>query len=310
MLAGEYAVLRGARSLALTVNKRLTISIKPASDLVTVHSDIWDEAMQVSASDEAPDNPLLNSIHWGMTHWNIKSADIHVSSEIAISDGLGSSSAVRLGALTALAHFAGQDLPLWDVARLAWTQQREQQGFASGYDFATQSLGGLVILKPDYENWPGLCSNAGWQNLEGFVHIFRGGRGAPTDIVAGSTGQWLRDRDLSSALDLRSEELVDQLLHFNQSGQDAAKLINAIKIHRQLFEENPHFPIAIKRGFQELRGFDQDWTFKTTGAGGEDSILLFGHESDIAPAKAQLKTLGWEKLDANICHDGIKFLER
>ena len=57
---------------------------------------------------------------------------------------------------------------------------------------------------------------------------------------------------------------------------------------------------------QETRGFDSEFTFKTTGAGGEDAIFLLGLNNAIEPARQKLATLGWREFKYNCQQEGLK----
>ena len=309
MLSGEYSVLGGGRSLAFTVDKRLQVSVETQALGVSVHSELWSEAKNLHLTDTAPENPLLNSVHWAMKNWGIDCCRVEVRSHINVSDGLGSSSAVRLASLAALSRYAGRDDQLWDLARLAWQQQKLQQGFASGYDIASQTCGGLVLFEPDYNNWPGQCQDLGWKRLESIVHVFVGGKGAPTDLVAGSTSQWLKDQGRWDSLNQYADILIDELVAYNDGAANYNSVIEAVANHRRVFEDNLNFPIHIKNDLSSVSGFDKTWSFKTTGAGGEDSILLFGSENEIKDGVKKLKNLGWEKLNTSVSPQGLEIIE-
>ncbi len=83
-------------------------------------------------------------------------------------------------------------------------------------------------------------------------------------------------------------------------------LVRAVAAHRQLFTGAPHFPQALAVALSEVDGCDLTWSFKTTGAGGEDALLLVGLEADLRAPAAVLKTLGWRRLRAGFESAGAR----
>ena len=55
---------------------------------------------------------------------------------------------------------------------------------------------------------------------------------------------------------------------------------------------------------ESLDGFESDWTFKTTGAGGEDAILLFGKKHIIDAVVERVEALGWRLFDGSFSELG------
>ncbi|RZA16785.1 MAG: hypothetical protein EOP10_23960, partial [Proteobacteria bacterium] len=144
MLAGEYAVLKGGRSLSSAVDAFLTLTIEPSEQKgVWVESNLWPEPRLLTPQPQ--NEPLLDSLQRLLSH-NVR---VSVTSELDVSYGLGSSSAIRLAAHLATHAFEQKTINLsfderWQAAREAWHAQRTQQGFASGYDLVTQLQGGYV----------------------------------------------------------------------------------------------------------------------------------------------------------------------
>ncbi|MBC7662087.1 MAG: hypothetical protein H7249_20520 [Chitinophagaceae bacterium] len=296
LLAGEYAILRGGRTLSATVETRLKLEIAPASDFA-IYSDLW--SAPLSPSSTSRDEPLLDSVQFAARQHQVTKAHIHVQSDLDVKAGLGSSSAVRLAAHLALAAFAKQTVNLsdderWDAARAAWRLQKAQQGFASGYDLVTQMQGGFVEWTADYERWPGVVRSLSMDWLNKWVHPYVGGAGAPTKKVGGSVRSWLDEHHMWPDLTLKTEHLIEAIL-----SQNAETILNTIRAHRTLFASAPFYPQALDKSLAQLSGFDRSWTFKTTGAGGEDAILLIGPRSLLAEPDQALKNRGWSRLKSS-----------
>ncbi|RZA19825.1 MAG: hypothetical protein EOP10_19000 [Proteobacteria bacterium] len=291
MLAGEYAVLKGGRSLSSAVDAFLTLTIEPSEHVgVWVESNLWPEPRLLTPQPQT--EPLLDALQRLLSH-NVR---VSVTSDLDVSYGLGSSSAIRLAAHLATHAFEQNTINLsfderWTAAREAWHAQKTQQGFASGYDLVTQLQGGYVHWSPDYEQWPGRVQSRDPDWLKEYVHPYIGGEGAPTGKVGGGVRTYLDAGNLWPELLARSEALVTA---FAAESLDA--VISANQQHRALFVPAPFYPQKIYKLLASLPDFDRSWSFKTTGAGGEDAILLLGPKSCLTEADQTLKQRGWKPL--------------
>ena len=298
MLAGEYSVLTKGRSLSATVDAFLTMDISDRiEDSIEVQSNLWPQPIQLNFNKNP--EPLFDSLQSAAKQHDISRALVQVRSHLSVAYGLGSSSAVRLAAHLGLLAFAKQSIQfppdlLWSSAREAWRLQREQQGFASGYDLVTQLHGGYLEWRPDYECWPGAIRSLSLDWLHDWVHPYAGGQGAPTEKVGGSVRGWLDQEGLWPELLQRNECLIDAFL-----AQEGEALIAANQTHRQLFQKAPFYPASLYKGLASLSGFDRSWSFKTTGAGGEDAILILGHRSNLTGVDAALNRQGWKRLSSS-----------
>lgn len=318
MLAGEYSVLSGGRALAATLNRRLDVTVVAQPDLgpfVSVESNLWDEARRIEAGhdpNDYQDEPLLEAVARGMQLHGVTGVAVKVGSELDVNFGIGSSSALRLAVLIALEDYARlrrgdgslRRDALWGAAREALRLQRHAQKQASGYDIATQLVGGLALFSPaaELDEWPAACVAAPatrFDALHRLVHVFVGGRGAPTGRVTTETLTWLKERGLLLRVAAATEDLIEDFHRALAEPDDAKQrglLARAAGAHRKIFSASPHFPHALAVALGGLPGCDTSWSFKTTGAGGEDALLLLGDATDIAPAAALLEGAGWRRL--------------
>lgn len=339
MLAGEYAVLLGGRALSVTVDRRLavTATMKPKGYGARITSDLWPEARTLSdaavaVGRTADGDPLTTAAAYGMKAFGIEDVELIVTSELRVSHGIGSSSALRLAVLMALNALAPEGRRLGstlDVARHAWLLQREAQALASGYDVATQLTGGLVefrnpaarrpmIASPvaeDSDQWPVEITRHERliEPARELVHPFVGGRGAPTGKVTIETLAWLDQQGRLEPLLAASEDLVDAFHSALAERFDAhaqSHLIACVREHRSLFEGSPHDPSPLRAALMRLPGFDHTWSFKTTGAGGEDAILLIGEPTCLALATDTLYRMGWDRLSARLSSEPARVGER
>lgn len=311
MLAGEYAVLNGGPCLALTVDRWLQVTVRSQEQAgFSVRTNLWPEVVELHTADPyaIQAEPLLQACDEAGRRLQLDRVRVDVHSDLTIAHGLGSSSAVRLATLMALQAFAEQtaDLDTVSLARIAWNLQREQQLFASGYDVLVQSVGGLVHWEPDYTQWPGRFERLPLAPAHGWVHVFVGGQGAPTASFGGRVRRWLAAEGLEDDLGCRSHRLVEAFAQHFALGERSSlrELCTAVREHRQLFVAAPSYPHRLLELLSGLPGFDETWTFKTTGAGGEDAILLIGEAFGLGAAETALLTHGWRPLGARFGEQG------
>ncbi len=303
-VAGEYAVLRGETSLSASIGARLAVTVeRQDTDRLIVHSSLWPEPRNVDTA--AADEPLIQSLKFLRERHGIRGATITVESELSVAYGLGSSSAVRLGVHLGFAALYHQTLALddsqrWLAAREAWRLQAELQGFASGYDFVTQLEGGYLEWQPDFENWPGPVKQLDINWLKNFVHPYAGGQGAPTATVGGGVRRWLDENPARwTELETKTRDLVAAFL-----SQNIEQTVQANEKHATFFRQAPFYPTGLYNLLARLPEFGRSWTFKTTGAGGEDAILLIGPRSELTLADSALRRQGWRPLPWSWTNEG------
>ena len=122
----------------------------------------------------------------------------------------------------------------------------------------------------------------------------------------GSTTKWLKENNLWNELKLKSEDLVDEMLTFFKAPSSSlfGSLIKTVSAHRNIFKDSPKFPKELASLLESLEGFETNWTYKTTGAGGEDAVLLFGKKEDIDAVVESVSKLGWNLFDGSFSELG------
>jgi mevalonate kinase len=321
MLAGEYAILHGGECIACTVDRFMTISIdKAEQDEFILASNMWREPLSVvpgvfqNQNNDLFADTVLHAHH----RLGLKGAKITIDSALDCSFGIGSSSALRLGVLLGLKALAKHerqetaelsDAEKWQAAREACLLQRKQQQQASGYDIATQLLGGLVKMKPVPGAWPGRVATQPVQadRLGALLQIWVGGKGNKTAAMVPMVHSWLDENRLVPDLMEVNSRLVaafSRALSDQREAQDESLLIQAACAQRQLFERSPGFPTALFDKFKTIPGFDSLFTVKTTGAGGEDALLIVGDKRHTFEARTLLTSLGWYPLEARFTQAG------
>lgn len=308
MLAGEYAVLGGGRCIAATVDRCLKVRVSAGQG--RIRSDLW-PGEEILWRDIAPslkeEEALFQVLACLDGQFPIEALDIEVKSDLDPRHGLGSSTAVRLATLAAIEAFHGQAEEPLVQARRVWQWQLAQQSFASGYDALVQARGGLMLWSPDYTDWPGPLAAFPASALQPWIQIWVGGQGAPTQALGSSVRSWLSAQRLEIPLGESSDALVEAFHSLITEGslEALSKVCRATAVHRQLLSAAPAYPRHLLAALEGLAGFDQQWTFKTTGAGGEDAVLLIGQAADLAAPAARLRALAWYPLQAHFSDQGL-----
>lgn len=319
MLFGEYSVLWGQECLAFSLDRFMTIDAsRTEAKSVVIESDLWSELLELERGRPIPafaeGHLIVPLIVRLQKQFSLTGLRLKISSGWDISDGLGSSSALSLGVCLAAASLSRPeirdlkaDFPgvLWDCARIAWENQVQQQGFASGYDIACQLMGGLMGFSFTKEQWPATVTAYKHRKLSDYVQVFSGGRGAPTKGVGSKTIAWIEQNQLKLKFIDLMNAAKDSFLKVLSNEASNLEQIAIAKIAelRSILLPSPFFPLQLEDALKTCRGFDRDFTYKTTGAGGEDAIILFGTPKHTEEARHKLASLGWHQLDINFpCH--------
>lgn len=298
MLFGEYAVLEGHRSVALCFDRRIRCTATRGGDRVTVVSPgVFEPSIDLPAAalDQGPAPDPRLGLLWPILRAHARGG-VHLVFDAGFPPtwGLGSSSASTLAAAAALAGRGGVD-------RFAEVRdaQRALQGSASGYDVATQLLGGYVLYRDgeSAELQPLLVdAEPSW------VVAWTG-----TKVGTGPMIRRVRERfPPGHAVYARIGALAERGADLLREG-DLSGLGAALDEGHGLLEELgavPDEPAAIVRALQA----DPDVLgARMSGAGGGDCILILAADPTYAAAAA--RGHGLEVLDLHPDADGLRIEE-
>lgn len=132
ILLGEHAVVFGRPAIALAIDLRLKCSIRP-SDAPTLNGQLMDERA----------GPYISTVL--REHCHEGPVAVSIASELPSGSGLGSSAAVTVAALGAIAASRGSIVPE-EVARRAFDVESVVQGRASPIDTSISSHGGGIFI--------------------------------------------------------------------------------------------------------------------------------------------------------------------
>ena len=308
MIAGEYVALRGASVLASAVGPGMTLEFDsyPESAKWVVESEIWSHPREVDVLESQPNSlvdPLLACVWDAARRSDVIGGKLSVRSCLRIQDGLGTSSALRLGVALG---FSRMNSKIGDPMRLAWEWQKQAQNKASGYDVVTQFHGGTVLMQGlSEQEWPGDVQKLEMRNLsDNGLQLYGGGEGAPTQQVMSSTLDWLSDEP-DRWERLRTNSILFQNAFLKQH-PDQYELCGKL---RDSLEGCPYFPKKLAHELKRIDGVDKSWSFKFTGAGGEDAILLLGDAKQLELVGDLINSLGWNRIDKKLGYQGARIIE-
>jgi mevalonate kinase len=136
MLMGEHAVVYGHPSLVTAVDERLHVSIEPADSIqfITPHTNDtrFLEAALVTAKKK-----------FGIENLSVK---ITTHNGFCSVKGFGSSSAVTVAVIKAIADFTNHAITLRELFDAAYETVLSVQGVGSGFDVAAATYGGTLLF--------------------------------------------------------------------------------------------------------------------------------------------------------------------
>jgi mevalonate kinase len=270
-------------------------------DEIAVTSALWNERRRLATH---PHDPALIAAQSVCQTYRLSSGEFTLDAELDPATGVGSSSAMRLGMALCAAQQAQKlrnDAERWEAARVAFDlQAAAQSGVASGYDIATQLIGGLVCMqRSEALDWPGVViatrQHDAWLNH--YVHPIRCGKGAATADLAPRMASFLAQGDAWETWCKRSEELVAHLSEAIVTNHFDHSLRQRIAGWRDLMAQSPARH-SLDSELRTLPGCDESWTFKTTGAGGDDAVLIFAETDEFQTRLLpRLRSLGMTPAD-------------
>lgn len=137
MLLGEHAVVYGQPCLVTAINRRLTVSMEQRDD-----GEVDIEAPDASDTRFVEKAITAGCAAWGIVHHGLS---IKTQSELGMY-GLGSSAAVTVATLQALATLFQKTVQKKELFRVAKQVVVDVQGMGSGFDVAASIWGGTLYF--------------------------------------------------------------------------------------------------------------------------------------------------------------------
>ena len=348
-IAGEYAVVEpGHRAVLVAVNRFITLRITPCSPAGgyagTIRSRLYDTGSRpwrhrpqdgVAEDVGCDDDYVISAIRVvealvAEGGGRLGSFNLGISSELDEADGrklgLGSSAAVTVATVRAVAGFYGLSLDDSRVYKLAMLASDAVQPIGSGGDIAASAVTGWVdYASPDRvwlrrarqraqardstgdlleADWPGLCLR---RLPVPSVRLQVGWTGAPAStpaLVAGVQAGSRGADDVYSSFLRASQDILASLTTAIED-DDAGQVMSAITRNRVLLVQLGRISGRVIETPELTRlveiALDHGATAKSSGAGGGDcGIALCPPATDLFALRAAWETAGIRPLDLSV----------
>jgi len=148
-----YCAERGGAVLSSTINRFAYATVMPAADTITVRSVDYDASFQVAASDPFIYDGQLDLAkrvvdYFRGTECLTEGIDVYLHNDAPPGSGLGSSSAITVALLRAMASALHLPLDNYELAELAYRLERVEGGIAGGkQDQYSSVFGGFNFIE-------------------------------------------------------------------------------------------------------------------------------------------------------------------
>ena len=307
VLLGEYAVLEGARALAVAVDRRATVRITPRTDGVCVVSapdlgvfnarmplDVDDRSRWQCVEADAVKLRLVDHVWSALSHeglapssgdgfcMELDTAVFFETNDLGQAKlGLGSSAALTVALASALAVYAGHaeataDRAQW-LQRLFRMHSSWQDGLGSGIDLAASVAGGLIAYRLEGQDSPSFTP-MDWPMAGVHCLFVWSGQAVSTADFLRRLAQWRLGHHAEYAAHMRSlRELAEVAVDALQEGRGAAfvAVVAAYAIALEDFGAACGLEIfsAAQKRLAELAA-QIGVSYKPCGAGGDFGVVF------------------------------------
>jgi mevalonate kinase len=149
MLMGEHAVLQGKQAIVAAIAQRVYVDLVPRIDkLIRIHSPLFgDHQTELPIKTLTPPFQFVLAAIKCYEQYCDHGFDLTITSDINPTYGLGSSAAVTVATLYALAHFTQQTLSKELCHQQAHQIIQHIQGSGSGADVVASCWGGITAYR-------------------------------------------------------------------------------------------------------------------------------------------------------------------
>lgn len=151
MLFGEHAVLHGKHAICCAIDQRIRVNLTPRNDRRIGLSSAALGSYQLDL-DELAIHPPFQFVLAAIDHYRPQirqGFDLSINAEFSSTMGLGSSSAVTVATLAALAQWLDLSLSAHELFHAARAVVLRVQGVGSGADVAAAVFGGIVAYRAE-----------------------------------------------------------------------------------------------------------------------------------------------------------------
>lgn len=268
MLMGEHAVLHHYPAVCASIDRRITITLTPREDdRIQIQSLFGPyETALAHLKIEPPYDFVLAGIQTFQENHALTGFELNIQSDFPAGLGLGSSTAVAVATLAAIAHAYGQPTDTAFLFPLALKAIRSVQGQASGADVAASLEGGCI----QYCREPRMIIPL--MNLPEGVLVFSGKK-VPTRFAVehvNSNPESLRTRcflDIGRAVEAGAQAILNQ---------DWNALAHAMNTNQKIMETLGLNTPALQEVMDQLCATPGILAAKISGAGLGDCVFGLG----------------------------------
>jgi mevalonate kinase len=288
MLFGEYAALEGAAALALCLDRRIACTARPDARLRIDAPGVFAPVDRDPGELDGPCPDPSLALLWPILQAHAPRTGVALAFEAGFPPtwGLGSSSASTLAAAGALRSLAGAPIDPAALHGEVLAAQRALQGAASGYDVATQLLGGAVASWSTGEGGDvALAGGARAEKLSSrpelrWVVGWTGDKASTASMIRGVRERFPSGHPIYARIGDVSRRAVDAW----RSGGALGGLLN--DGHR-LLDELGAVPEEVGAVIRALQADPDVHGARLCGAGGGDCVAILAADPDYAGRAAE-----------------------
>jgi mevalonate kinase len=299
-LLGEYAVLHNHLAIACAVDYRITCIIRPRNDnKIIINSSIKNYETTISA---LRIEPPLNFILASLLHFQQElpsGCEITIKEQFSATLGLGSSAAVTVACLTAIAMWLKLQLSELELLKIAHTIVLQVQKVASGIDLAASIFGGII----SYRKEPLLVTKL---NSNPKLALVYSGKKTTTVKSIGLVSDNFNslshiEKNIYNLIGACTEEAISSFI-----ANDWHKLGLLFNIHHGLQEALGTGTEMLSQIVYNLRECDGIFGAKISGSGFGDCAIGLGEiAADTFPKNTQQNALGIKQIPIAISKTGV-----
>ena len=296
MLFGEHAVLHGHPALVAAVDKRITVELHPYDDgILSIKSELGEEAF--SLNNLALDGKF-SFILTCVDHYREQMEQglaLHIHTEFSSTIGFGSSAAVVVATLGAIAEWipsVKQELhsPI-AIAQKAKEIIQQVQGHGSGADAAAAALGGIVFFDPKKNNYENISF------LPALSISYVGYKEKTAKVIELVKEKWLTkpalEQQIYTAMAAGVSNARDALIH-----KDITRLGELANNHHAFQKELGVSNDDLNNMCSLFNLHENIYGAKISGSGLGDCVIAFGD--------ANVEIEGYKNISASLSLEGLR----
>lgn len=292
LLMGDHAVVYGRPCLVTAVDYRLSLSMEISED----------QKMHITTPPGVSDTRFLShALVRAAEKWGKKLPGLVISTKSQFSGeyGLGSSAAVTVATIAALARLMEKKIQQKEVFEIAYRTILDIQGRGSGFDAASATFGGLLYFISEGKVMEPLSATA--------IPLVIGYTGTKADTVS----QILEVEKKMKAQPKRVERIFDAVAGLVDDAKTKIEEGDWERVGR-LMDFNQDYLRDLGVSSEKLETLISAaksagaWGAKLSGAGGGDCMIALAPKNKRASIEAAIERAGGQVIRATPCAQGVR----